>query len=170
MPIVPTEFPSIREQILEALQALFVGMEEGQPELIDNWGNPLGYDFTFSQDCVVRHPLTEKEENQRFAIAVIDGPERKIEQIQFMTSQLDVTLEFSATLGANELPSPHLNMMLSNIQRKIREDIQLGGLADRVVETANDIEIDDWGDRRVRGSVFIQVQYKHSENDPRRRI
>ena len=168
MSVQATEYPSYRELVLRHLASLFTAMEIGQPETIDGYGNPNAYEFTFS--TVVRHPLSERERRTRYALAVVDGRENKIENIAFMTNQFDVALDFSALLDTNESPSEVLNMMLTNMQRKIREDITLGGLVDRVAELGNDLDIEFWEERSVSGTLFIQIQYRHAEADPRRRL
>ena len=163
-----TATPTIREKILEELVIDLQSLKQNQPTGTGVYGLPNMYELQFTE--VVRHRLGERESQKRFIIGVVDGPERKFPSLGYMDCLFTVDLEFMATLNANENQSEWLNMMLGVIQRKIREDVQLNGNADNVLEVANEVGIDSFDDRKVGGTIQIQVRYKHAEDDPRRRV
>jgi hypothetical protein len=157
---------SIRERVAEYICDLFCTQEAGQPSGTDPWGNPTEYDFKWS--LVQREPLADRERMQRYAMAVLETAENKDPQVATMHAQLNITLEFWMLLNADEAPAKCANVVLLNIQRRIREDITLGGLVYNVRETGNIIDVDGFSDRLITGAMFLMVLYKHAEDDPRR--
>jgi hypothetical protein len=57
--------------------------------------------------------------------------------------------------------------VLGEIQRRIREDRTLGGLALDVRETGNDLDLDTYADKAIEGAVFLEVRYRHATDNPR---
>jgi hypothetical protein len=159
---------SIRERVLVALCDLFSEMREDQPQGVDAWGNPTEYDLRW--DVVQREPLTQRERKKRYAMAILDEREEKLPQIQTFHVNLSVTIEFWMLLNVNEDPSTCANRLLLNIQRRLREDITLGGLVLNVEERGNNIDVDSWTDKQIEGAIFLNILYKHAQADPRRII
>ncbi len=157
---------SIRERAVVFLCDLFSSQEVNQPTGLDNFGNPAAYDFKWS--VVQRAPLSDRERMKRYAIAILETGEGKDPQISTMHSQLSITLEFWMLLNIDEEPATCANLVLLNIQRKIREDITLGGLVYNVRETGNIIDVEGYADRSINGAMFVTILYKHAEDDPRR--
>lgn len=149
---------TIREEILEALVGIFETMQAGQP---------VSDPYTVTWSLVGREEPGNRARGKRYVISVFDTTEQKRAIIGFMDCTLRVVLEWSAQLGAEEGPSKQANRIMGEIQRRVREDITLGDLCHNLVEVANDISVDDYKDRQIEGSVFIDVQYKHAEHDPR---
>jgi hypothetical protein len=160
------EILSIRERALLALCDLFSEMREDQPLGVDNFGNPSEYDLKW--DVVQREPLGQEAKKKRYAMAILDEREEKLPQMQTFHVNLSVTIEFWMLLNRNEDPSTCANRLLLNIQRRLREDITLGGLVLNVEERANNLDVDSWADKQIEGAMFINVLYKHAQDDPRR--
>ncbi len=149
---------SIREQIMQALVARFEGIRAGVPT-----DDP----YAFTWDVVVRHPLGDKEKKTRYALALLEGDETKNPQADATNAFLSVEVGFHVRAEARDEPSTQLNAVLLNIQRAVRQDPMLGGLAIDVREDSNTHQVDGFEDRQIEGSVFYTVRYKHAENDPR---
>lgn len=160
----PTQRETRRELILQALCDLFTTQKEGQP---------TGNAYTLTWDVVTRNPLEGIHDAKRYALAIHDPEEAKTPKIQQYDVVLRVILEFRAFLDREEIGSVVGNRILGDIARRVREDIYLttadfpGGLVENVVETGNDLEVEGFADRRIRGAVFVNVQYKHAIQDPR---
>lgn len=148
---------SIRERAVAALTAQFKDQRVGVPTL-----DP--YDFTW--DIVRRSPLLDDERQER-VLAVLEQDESKVAQFSQTNATLSVALEFAIRLNSRQAPSECLNEVLLNVQRQVREDLTLGGLTYNVREVGNSVDVDHFTDRQVRGIVFLEINYKHSEDDPR---
>ena len=160
---------TIRERILDYLIDSFANQQEGVPPGVDAWGNPTEYDFTW--DVVQREPLTDRERKKRFALAIIEQSEQKNPQTEPCThSFMQLTFEFFCLVQRDESPAEITNMILGNIQRRLKEDITAGGLSYNIREVGNDIDIDAWADRQIDGVVNVAVLFKHATVDPRRLV
>lgn len=150
---------------MQALVDVFADQSQGVPTGLTAEGQVAAYDFRW--DSVNRYPLGDAESRERRALAVLEGDETKNQGMGSSTAFLDVELAFRVYLEPRQEPAQCLNNVLLNIQRRFRIDSSLGGLAIDVRERFNTHEVDSFEDRQVTGSVFLTVQYKHAENDPR---
>jgi hypothetical protein len=157
---------SIRERAIVELCRIFSTQKQGSPSGLDNFGNPAEYDFTW--DIVQRSPLGDRERMKARALAILETSESKDPQVATMHASLSVTLEFWALLNTSDEPAECANVLLLNLQRRIREDITLGGIVYNVRETGNIIDVDGYADRQITGAMFLSIMYKHAEDDPRR--
>lgn len=172
MPIKNTEV-SRRERIVAEVRRRLADIQEGQPV-----SDP--YRITFG--VVTRgSPLEGIHSTYRFGCAVIDTDEQKLPKINQMDSILTVVVEFAARVDVNEEPSEVGNRVMTDIQRKMREDLNLTepddpddtrpalerALSENVIEVRNQLFIDGFDDRKITGAVFFNVLYKHAINDPR---
>lgn len=148
---------TVRNQILEALKTKFEGITAGQPV-----SNP--YDFTWS--TVTRGVKALNAKNKKYALAIVDVDESKIQEIHITKCNLRVLLEFRCYIDANEESSDKANNVMGNIQRVIHEDTYLGGLCQDIAETGNEIDIDTENDRMVSGVVYLTVYYRHRTDNP----
>lgn len=149
---------SIREQIVSALVSLFEGMQAGLPA-------PDPYAITW--DFVTREPPGAKIKGKKYVLGVFEPAEVKAPLIGAFDATMRVVLEFWTHGPLDREPSTHINLVLGQIQRRLREDRHLGGLAADVKEVGNEIDIDNIDDRQLRGAVLVDVRYKHAVNDPR---
>ncbi len=149
---------SIRERALEALVDVLRDQKKGVPT-----ADP----FSFSWDAVQREPLIDGDSRRGRIIAVMEGDENKQPGVGFMSVDLEVELNFRIFLEARDNPYEALNETLLNLQRAIRQDIQLGGLVYNVIETGNTLDVTDFAERQVEGSLFLLIRYKHFQDDPR---
>lgn len=150
---------TIRDQILEALQAKIAGIVYGQP---------LTDPYTHTWDKVTREPV--RAGGLKSSVEVIEGPETKIPNIQHMICSLTVLLNFRAVIPLTENPAQAWNRLLGDLQRRVREDIYLGGLSLNVVEQSNEQTLEDETDRQIEGVLVLLIQYRHNINDPRKLV
>jgi hypothetical protein len=160
---------SRRERILEEIKRRMCEMDEGHP----------GSDpYTVTWDVVTRSGLEGLHDRKRHALSIVDTDENKTPKIQQMDANLRVVLEFRVFLETEEEASPAVNRVMTDIQRKMREDLHLTEpddgralnereLSESVVEIGNQTNIGGFLDRQAGGVVFYNVKYKHAIQDPR---
>ena len=150
---------SIRENILGFIKDLFEGQSEGFNGYTETW------------NTVVRRPLTATEMDAGASMAIFDTNERNTPEIGHSLKTLEVGIEFFLVTkygSDNDQNSSELNRLLTDIQRAIRVDIQMSGLAINSVETRSEFDLDGPGERLVGGITFWNITYRHKENDPRK--
>lgn len=153
---------TIRERCLQALKANIEAMRVDQP--VDD-----PYGITWS--VVQRSPFTEAVNKKRYAVAILDGQEAKQTRFPLADCQLDVTVEFRVTRNVGEAETGVLaNQALGALQRCISADRRLGGLAIDLKETGNELDIASADDKTVEGVIFLQLQYRHQTDDPRKAV
>ncbi len=152
---------TIRERAVECLVLALESMQDGFPTT-----DP----YSVTWEIVARQELGVLGERKKYALAVIEGLERKEPKISQMECFLPVALEFRMILEPDDNPSVEGNRVLGDIQRKVREDIHLQGLTLNLVETENELDIEDAQDRQIGGTVMIEIHYRHAENDPRKLV
>lgn len=150
---------SRRERIMAAIKVLFVDMCEG----VDG--------YTTTWDRVRRSPIDSFDATMRSSIAILDTRELKNTDVHDLTrSTLRVIFEVKYHLRTGDEPSTELNRLILDVQRKIKEDTNLGGLTLNVTETGNDLDIEGHQDNIVTAVVFVDILYRHVTSDPRRGI
>lgn len=153
---------SIRERAIRALVDTFKRQGRGVAG-----PNSPGKPYDFGWDDIVRFPITDREKRKNNVLAILEGPERKERETSCMRATLELNLEFHVKASGKEELATQLNRVLLNIQRRLREDLHLGGLTYNVVETGNTIDVDAFSDNVLEGVVFVLMEYKHFERDPR---
>lgn len=151
-----------REAAMVELQKVFTTQRAGEPVL-----DP----YTFTWDMVEREPVNDAvRAGQKAVMAILEGPESKSPIIGQMEVNLRVFLEWTFYLDDGEQGATGFNRVLGEIQRRLREDIYLNQTVLNVVETGNEPDIDSPHDQQIGGTVFINILYKHAENDPRKYV
>ena len=162
---------SRRERIMREIRRRMDEIELGQPQ-----DDP--FQVTFG--VVTRGSSLEgiHETEGKYSLAILDTDEQKSPKIQQMVALLTVALEFFAWVEEGEQPSSVGNKVMTDIQRKMREDLNLTEpddgrnvqdrqLSENVEEIRNQMFIDGYADRKINGVVFYNITYKHGVNDPR---
>lgn len=153
--------PTIREKICGHLVTLFETMTADQPA-----ADPYGW----KPSLVTRERWDSLADKKKFAIGVYDTREVKQPGVGRQECRLTVAIEFRVWIEGTQKPSEVMNEVLGVVQRRLGEDISLGGLAINSFETANEIDIDGTNDKQCQGVVFMTVLYRHSEKDPRKAL
>jgi len=163
---------SRRERIMREVRRRMDEIEQGQPT-----SDP--FQVTFG--VVTRGSSLEgiHETEGKYSLAILDTDEQKNPKIQQIVAILTVVLEFFAWVDDGEEPSSVGNKVMTDIQRKMREDLNLTEpddgkrslqdrqLSENVEEIRNQMFIDGYADRKINGAVFYNILYKHGVNDPR---
>ena len=127
--------------------------------------------YTVTWDRVKRAPINSFDATMRTSLAILDTREIKNADVHDLTrSVMRVIFEARYKTQIGDVPSTELNRLILDIQRKIKEDINLGGLTLNVTEAGNDIDIESHADKIVTATVFVDVLYRHVISDPRRGI
>ncbi len=161
---VPTA-DSIRERMLVELERLY-----GSQEVADG--------HTFTWDSVIRAPLLDGNRRKNYELAILDRGELKEIQMQWNHATLEIDLEWSSLLSRDDTPSILANQILLSLERRLNENLYLyeGGestgqqLALRAWTIGNEYSVDNENDRRIEGTMFVRVLYKHVVADPRRQV
>ncbi len=150
---------TVREIALQAMMDALEAMKEGKPV-----ADP--YTVEFSE--IERADVGKLAKGRRFAVAILDGEETKNEDtFPTVRCTMRVLIEFYVYVDTGEEPSKMLNVVLGEIERKIREDKTLGGKVVDVEIVGNELEIDGPFDDQCVGTIFTLVKYRHHTNDPR---
>lgn len=149
---------TVRERLLEAIRDSFEGVVSGQPA-----GDP----YLFAWDMVTREPPGAKVTGKRHVLGVFDPSETPTPRVGYFEEQLRVVLEFWVHAGRSEEPSPKINEVLGQVQRRAAEDVVLDGRTYHLEEVGSEVDVAGPDDRTLRGAVFYDVTYKHDEDDPR---
>jgi hypothetical protein len=135
-----------------------------------------GYPFTWED--VGRAPLLENQRRKDYEMAVLDRGELKDTQTQWQHATLEIDLEWSSLLSRDDEPSIRANEIILALERRLNENIYLyeGGentdqqLALRAWTIGNEYSVLNETDRRIEGTMFVRVLYKHLIVDPRRQV
>lgn len=146
---------SKRERIMRHLVERFEGLVEGEDEYTATW------------NTVTRAPVARSQMAQGNALGLYGVSEHKDPDVGFMRCTLNVSIEFYLVLGLGDDPSTELNRALADLQRAMRSDPQMGGLAFNALETRNEFDVDGPDDSIVAGFVEFAVTYRHKVDDPR---
>ena len=161
---------SRRERIMAEVKRRMKTMQQGQPS-----SDP--YQTTF--EVVTRgSPLEGLHKTVKTGLAILDTTEFKSPKINQMDVNLRVVMEFFAWVDNNEEPSTVGNRVMADIQRRMREDVNLTEpddgrpllerkTSEHVEEVGNDMFIDGVQDTQITGAVTWNIRYKHGINDPR---
>lgn len=149
---------TVRERAVRRLVQIFEDVKEGLP---------VGDPYTVQWSLVLRQRAGARADKKRYVLQVFDTTESKVAQVGWMDCTLRVILEFVALVDSKADPSRVGNRVLGEIQRRVREDIYLNDTVLNVVEVGNELDVDGTTDRQITGAVFVNVRYKHDQNDPR---
>lgn len=160
---------SIRERALDLLKDLLATMRRDQiPPSIASTEDPLRFDLL--PENVVFGPLTEVQFRKNFAVGILEGDHTLVPQMQVTTNLLNVTLEIFLRIQNVQDGKPEWNAVLTDIHRLIRSDPTLGGLISNITITGDSVDVESWLDKKIDGAVFLQLNYKTAEDDPRQRV
>lgn len=149
---------TIREKILAQFKTTFEAVAAGAP---------VSDPYTFTWDLVTRQDPGSRAHGKGHTLGIYDTEERKTPAVGLMYATLRVVFEFTVLVAKDTDPSVYGNLVLGEIQRRLREDIYVNANALNVVEVGNELTIQTTVDRQIEGVVFVDVLYRHAENDPR---
>lgn len=150
---------SVRLQILEAMVDTFRKVNDETPV-----GDPYG--VTFGR--VGFGPVDERDHTKRFALGVNPGPERNAYQYPFIMTYLTVNVEYRATINRDDdSPLQVLEQVLTVVKRVLHDNQTWGGLALNTKVLNTEVDLMTYSDRSTMGVCVTEVQFRHSEEDPR---
>jgi len=130
---------------------------------------PVEDPFEFEYSTVKLGPLGNPDNTKRAAIGVVTENETTDFSVNSLTIRnLRVAIEFRITVNkGDDDPAIMGERVLTEVQRIIIGDDTLGGKAVIVQEVANQIDLDTYADRAVQGVLFVNVKYRHFNDDNR---
>ncbi len=145
---------SIREQIVQAVKARLEDMQKPT--------------FQIEFNHVQRQPFTSISRGKKIVAAIFDDFERRIPDTDpVVRVDLELNIEFVVYVEKGEDPTTKLNMVLSETERALMTDRTFGNIAIdiRVDRTEHDIE--GRFDKYAESTMFLIVNYRHNNADPR---
>jgi hypothetical protein len=155
-PVSDPAMLSKRLRIMMYYEDLFIGLRANVDQFSRSW------------TAVSRKPLTKQEMQSGNAIAFYDIGESKTQQMGYNLCELSVFVEFYHAMKIGDHASDELNMMLTDIQRAFRIDINCGNLAINVLEKRSQVDVDGPLEKCVAGVVEFTITYRHAADDPRK--
>ena len=124
-----------------------------------------GYTVSFS--VIGLGPLTTRDTRKQSALGLVPGTEVKTPVYPFETCRLPIAVDFRYTVNqGGGSPGDNVEDVLAQVQKRIREAGNLGGLAADYSEMSNEIDLESYSDKTVSGVVMTQLQYRHHMLDP----
>ncbi len=155
---------TIREQILEAIEAHFIAQKQGVGS------DP--YSITWSR--VDRVELDDVGHGKRYTLSLLEGVTVITPGVSttegVTTKTLALAAEFKAFINKEDRPSVEGNRIIGEIVRRMLEDETYGGLAIWIQEAGDELLIESQNDRQIEGTVFFNILFRHSRRDPRQEL
>lgn len=153
---------SVRERCFDFLCEKVRTMREGQPV-----SDP--YDFT--PDLFKKEPLdTELTKGKRLAIGMHDDLETKVARVGYYECQARIAIEIHMSVQHYEETWTLLRKAVANIERRVQEDLTIGGYGHHVELIENQISDDLDPNNMAQAVLFIYAQYRHKTQRPDKRV
>ncbi|MGO9740700.1 MAG: hypothetical protein ACLPN5_04140 [Roseiarcus sp.] len=150
---------SVRLTILNAIVAIFQGMQADQPT-----NDPYGITWSI----VALGPLADFDQRKKYSLGVVAGPEKETFSMPYIMCFLTVNVEFRVTANRDDVaPGILAEQALTVVKRAITADRTWGGIAIDTKITGSEIDLTTYADRSVVGVCQATVQYRYSHLDPR---
>lgn len=151
---------SVRQNILQALQALYTSVEAGQP--VDN-------PYTLRWSDVTRLPVKQMRPGARSLIGIYATQENKTSMVgPTVTVSMDCVLEMHINKDTGENLADMLETALSESERRLMEDQTLGGLCLDINVRQTETDVGGFFANVGSASLFFTVLYRHHRDDPAR--
>lgn len=171
MPDIPSvaRATSYRDRIMEAAKAAFRRIAVGEP---------VGDPRTIAWSVVERRPLADKDRGKDNALSILDTDEQKSELLEQKDCSLKVVLEWYSVVPTGVDFATHNNRVLLELQLTCMDPAtwtdEFGEwLVINVQDRGSSLDVDSYAstnNRRVEGTLFLNVIYRHAQRDPRRYI
>lgn len=153
-------YASIKEQILSAVETRLNTMEAGEPI-----ADPYAFKFSIVQRQTIKEAALK---NKKFVAAIFDSIETKLPDTDpVIRLTIDVDIELMAYVEAGQNPSTMANLMLSEVERRLKEDRTFGGLAIDCKVIRTEVDIDGRFDKYAEALLSVSILTRHNNNDPR---
>ena len=153
---------SVQERIMQFLQNSLETMLSGEPVQ-----NP--YAITFN--TVQREPLSDDMMMAKYVAYLFDETAARQRATDPTTyAEINCVLAYAVIVEDEENPSTLLNLVASEVERRLLEDVTCGGLSYDIVFT-KDTKIIGWRfDRSVEGEISFLIKFRYNTSDPRKTV
>lgn len=153
---------TVRLTCVEWLQKLLA--TTGQPT--NNVPEDL-FPYTVKFSAVELGPLGDADTRKLHSAGILPGRERKKTLYPLDDCWLPISIEFRQTINRGDAASGiEIERVLGEVQTRIHADTTLGGNALDLRELGNEIDIESYADRTVRGVIMIEINYRHQTGKP----
>lgn len=154
---------SLRRSILEAMRDAFRAVDMPDPDDTTTLG-----DWPLKFSTVEIGPLGDSDHRKRFSIGIVPQAEAYGDLHPFITRNLRVGIEFRVTVNrGDEAPALMAEEVLTVVERVVMSNRSWGGLALDTKFMGNETDMTDYDDKTVYGVLFVEVSYRHGQDDPR---
>lgn len=168
---------SLRQQILETIQAKIAAIEPPEPARDPvggpyadpmNPNEPQNTDWPFKFSVVELGPLGPESQRYKYSVSIVPGPERHSDLYPYIVSNHQIGIEFRATHNKGD-PSPQVmaEQVVTVLKRLVLLNRTWDGLAIDSKLLTTEVDLVNYSDRSIVGVLFIEVQYRHANRDPR---
>ena len=152
---------SLRRQILEKMKETLLAINT-----VDSSGQPTDWPVKFSHVGI--GPLDDNNQRQRYSIGLVASGEVYGALFPYITRELRVAIEYRITINKGDAPPAlEAETVLEVLERLVLSNRTWAGLAVDTDLESNEIDLDNQLDRAVYGVLFVKVQYRHGQRDPR---
>jgi len=147
---------SIRRQILEKLKTDFEAITAG----------PDDDDYKIAWSEVTRKPINQLAVGRRAVLGIYPTEELKVDKVSMIRhATMRVVFEAHLTRDVEQIED-FIEDALMEIERKLMEDYQLGGLAVDVRTLQSETNIDGTFDNYANCAVVAEITYRHMRAGP----
>ncbi len=93
---------------------------------------------------------------------------RDIDPVTYAT--INCSLEYAVIVEKGENPNQLLNLVASEVERRLMEDVTFGGLAIDISFSKDEKAIGWRHDKAVEGALYFAISYRYRSTDPRFKI
>lgn len=150
---------TLRTQVLDAIAERLRTMPADE-----DVNDPYGVSWSF----VTRDPIGELSKGKLCAAGVYGlGTERRPKH-PFLITVLNVVVEVHAAKQQGTDMSTTVERLLGAAERRLKQDITLGGLVHDLNITGDQVSVDGSYPNQAEGALFIDVLYTQRDDDPRK--
>lgn len=149
---------TIRTRVLDALKTLFEGMDPAQPV-----GDPYGVQWSY----VTRDPIGPLKKGKLNALGVYGLQTERKPRHPLVIVKLSCVIEVHVAKQEGLDMSKAVERLIGVVERRLKEDITLGGLCHDLSISGDQVTVDGPYDNQAEGAVFFDVMYSQQEDDPR---
>lgn len=157
---------SVRQQVLEKIQ------EKIEAIIPPNTSAP-GYvpsddDWPFQFSTVELGPLANEDNRKRYSVGIVPGPEKYSNLYPYIVNNHQIGIEFRVTKNQGD-PEPQImaEQCLSVLKRLVLKNKTWDNLVCDTQLVQSQIDLVSYSDRSIVGVLFIRVEYRHGQSDPR---
>lgn len=145
---------TIREQIVVAMEAVLIAMKKPT--------------YAFRFEGVQRSPFKSLGAGKKRMAAIFDETDQRTPDTDpVVRVALKIAIELMVYIESGETPSTQLNLVVGEVERALMVDRTFGKLAIDVFLDRTEHDIEGRFDKYAESTMFLTVDFRHNNADPR---